>query len=145
MTLAPFMKQNSAFNNSMKDGNWQMCLCYLLPHENINISSEAYTLINDLCMRQLGNILADTMSVLSMEETKCVLTFPSCLELLQAFCFLKGASIISHNFRPNYNWQVPKYIGKAKTCIFFRACAKIKCCYWNCTTTKCFLKTHIHP
>ena len=73
MVLVPFRKQNS-FNNSRKDSKFginlvdsmlntlqtlELANVYLLPHENITISSatEAQILFNNLCMRPLCNVM----------------------------------------------------------------------------------------
>ena len=61
-------------------------------------------------------MLKKAPSVLSMESTQSVPNFTSFLKL--EYRFLKGAVLSPHNFSPCIA-QVPKYIGKATTCIFY--------------------------
>ena len=51
-----------------------------------------------------------------MEPTKSMPNFPSFLNLLEEFHFLKGVSTISLNLGPYFHSNAEIYIGKAKPC-----------------------------
>ena len=95
-----------------------MFLTYLLPRDNINIPSDEQILFNDLCSRQLSNILSESRGVLSMEFNKAVPHLSSFLELLKMYCFLK-VQVAFLSILCSIVTQMHTYAGNTTACTFY--------------------------